>query len=72
MSTQRVERIQVRAFKAFKHLDFKLDGRHLLAYGGNGAEVVAVLDAIHLLAKRSQNDPRRCKQILRSTGSKTC
>ena len=37
MSTQRVERIEVRAFKAFKHLDFKLDGRHLLAHGGNGA-----------------------------------
>ena len=37
MSTQRVERIEVRAFKAFKHLDFKLDGRHLLAFGGNGA-----------------------------------
>jgi energy-coupling factor transporter ATP-binding protein EcfA2 len=37
VSTQRVERIEVRAFKAFKHLDFKLDGRHLLAYGGNGA-----------------------------------
>ncbi len=37
MSTQRVDRIEFRAFKAFKHLDFKLDGRHLLAYGGNGA-----------------------------------
>lgn len=37
MSTQRIERIEVRAFKAFKHLDFKLDGRHLLAYGSNGA-----------------------------------
>lgn len=37
MSTQRVERIEVRAFKAFKHLDFRLDGRNLLAYGGNGA-----------------------------------
>lgn len=37
MSTQRVERIEVRAFKAFKHLDFRLDGRHLLAFGGNGA-----------------------------------
>jgi hypothetical protein len=37
MSTQRLERIEVRSFKAFKHLDFKLDGRHLLAYGGNGA-----------------------------------
>lgn len=37
MSTQRIERIEVRAFKAFKHLDFKLDGRHLLAHGGNGA-----------------------------------
>ena len=31
MSTQRVERIEVRAFKAFKHLNFELDGRHLLA-----------------------------------------
>lgn len=37
MSTQRLERIEIRAFKAFKHLDFKLDGRHLLAHGGNGA-----------------------------------
>jgi energy-coupling factor transporter ATP-binding protein EcfA2 len=37
MSTQRLERIEIRAFKAFKHLDFKLDGRHLLAFGGNGA-----------------------------------
>lgn len=37
MSTLRVQRIEARAFKAFKHLDFKLDGRHLLAYGGNGA-----------------------------------
>jgi hypothetical protein len=37
VSTQRVERIEVRAFKAFKHLDFNLDGRHLLAHGGNGA-----------------------------------
>lgn len=37
MSPQRVERIEVRAFKAFKNLDFNLAGRHLLAYGGNGA-----------------------------------
>jgi predicted ATPase len=37
MSTQRIERIEVRAFKAFKNLDFNLAGRHLLAYGGNGA-----------------------------------
>ncbi len=37
MSTQRLERIEVRAFKAFKHLNFELHGRHLLAYGGNGA-----------------------------------
>jgi ABC-type uncharacterized transport system ATPase subunit len=37
MSTQRIERIEVRAFKAFKHLNFELHGRHLLAYGGNGA-----------------------------------
>ena len=37
MSTQRLERIEVRAFKAFKHLNFELNGRHLLAYGGNGA-----------------------------------
>ncbi len=37
MSTLRVQRIEARAFKAFKHLNFKLDGRHLLAYGGNGA-----------------------------------
>jgi len=37
VSTLRLQRIEARAFKAFKNLDFKLDGRHLLAYGGNGA-----------------------------------
>lgn len=33
----RVQRIEAKAFKAFRNLDFKLDGRHLLAYGDNGA-----------------------------------
>lgn len=33
----RVQHIEAKAFKAFRQLDFKLDGRHLLAYGGNGA-----------------------------------
>lgn len=37
MNTLKIQNIEVRAFKAFEHLDFKLDGRHLLAYGGNGA-----------------------------------
>jgi ABC-type dipeptide/oligopeptide/nickel transport system ATPase subunit len=33
----RIKRIQAQAFKAFRSFDFQLDGRHLLAYGGNGA-----------------------------------
>jgi energy-coupling factor transporter ATP-binding protein EcfA2 len=33
----RIHSIQAKAFKAFRTFDFKLDGRHLLAYGGNGA-----------------------------------
>jgi ABC-type multidrug transport system ATPase subunit len=37
MSTLRIQRIEAKAFKAFKHLDFKLDGRNLLAYGANGS-----------------------------------
>ena len=37
MSTLRIQRIEAKAFKAFRDLDFNLDGRHLLAYGGNGA-----------------------------------
>ena len=39
MSTNalRVQRIEAKAFKAFRNLDFRLDGRNLLAYGGNGA-----------------------------------
>lgn len=37
MNTLKIQNIEVRAFKAFEHLNFKLDGRHLLAYGGNGA-----------------------------------
>lgn len=37
MSSLRIQRIQAQAFKAFNNLDFKLNGRNLLAYGGNGA-----------------------------------
>ena len=37
MNTLKIQNIEVRAFKAFDHLDFKLEGRHLLAYGVNGA-----------------------------------
>lgn len=33
----RLHRIEATAFKAFRSLDFNLNGRHLLAYGGNGA-----------------------------------
>lgn len=33
----RIYSIQAKAFKAFRAFDFKLDGRHLLAFGGNGA-----------------------------------
>lgn len=32
-----LQRIQATAFKAFRSLDFDLAGRHLLAYGANGA-----------------------------------
>lgn len=32
-----LHRIQATAFKAFRSLDFDLQGRHLLAYGANGA-----------------------------------
>lgn len=37
MNTLRIQRIEAKAFKAFKQFDFSLHGRHLLAYGGNGA-----------------------------------
>lgn len=33
----RIERIQAKAFKAFRSFDFELKGRNLLAYGANGA-----------------------------------
>ncbi len=33
----RISRIQANSFKAFRSFDFKLNGRDLLAYGGNGA-----------------------------------
>ncbi len=32
-----IDRIQAQSFKAFRSFDFQLNGRHLLAYGGNGA-----------------------------------
>ena len=33
----KIERIQAKAFKAFRDFDFSLQGRNLLVYGGNGA-----------------------------------
>ena len=56
MSTQRVERIEVRAFKAFKHLDFKLDGRHLLAHGGNGAGKSSLYWALYTFLQSAAKD----------------
>lgn len=37
MSQQRIKSIQIKNFKAFQDLKVNLDGRHLLAYGGNGS-----------------------------------
>lgn len=37
MSQQRIKSIHIKNFKAFQDLEVNLDGRHLLAYGGNGS-----------------------------------
>lgn len=56
MSSLRVQRIEARAFKAFKNLDFTLDGRHLLAYGGNGAGKSSLYWALYTFLQSAPKD----------------
>ncbi|MEO5607631.1 MAG: hypothetical protein ABIR13_08640 [Polaromonas sp.] len=50
----RVQRIEAKAFKAFRNLDFTLDGRHLLAYGGNGAGKSSLYWLLYTLLQSGQ------------------
>jgi AAA15 family ATPase/GTPase len=72
MSTQRLERIEVRAFKAFKHLNFKLDGRHLLAYGGNGAGKSSLYWTLYTFCKVPPKTRPTLPSILMIPGRKAC
>ena len=57
MSTLRIQRIEAKAFKAFKHLDFKLDGRNLLAYGANGSGKSSLYWALYTFLQSAQKEP---------------
>lgn len=57
MSTLRIQRIEAKAFKAFKHLDFKLDGRNLLAYGANGSGKSSLYWTLHTFLQSAQKEP---------------
>lgn len=35
--TSRIQRIEIRNFKAFREFAFDVEGRHLLVYGPNGS-----------------------------------
>ena len=57
MSTLRIQRIEAKAFKAFKHLDFKLDGRNLLAYGANGSGKSSLYWTLYTFLQSAQKQP---------------
>ncbi len=56
MSTLRIQRIEAKAFKAFKHLDFKLDGRNLLAYGANGSGKSSLYWTLYTFLQSAQKE----------------
>lgn len=56
MSTLRIKRIQANAFKAFKHLDFKLNGRNLLAYGANGSGKSSLYWTLYTFLQSAQKE----------------
>ena len=57
MSTLRIQRVEAKAFKAFKHLDFKLDGRNLLAYGANGSGKSSLYWTLYTFLQSAQKEP---------------
>ena len=71
----RIKSIQAKAFKAFRAFDFTLDGRHLLAYGGNGAGKSSLYWLLYTLLQSGQKktedvvkyfDPNNLKNLLNS------
>lgn len=56
MSTLRIQRIEAKAFKAFKHLDFKLDGRNLLVYGANGSGKSSLYWTLYTFLQSAQKE----------------
>ena len=57
MSTLRIQRVEAKAFKAFKHLDFKLDGRNLLVYGANGSGKSSLYWTLYTFLQSAQKEP---------------
>jgi ABC-type dipeptide/oligopeptide/nickel transport system ATPase subunit len=57
MSTLLIQRIEAKAFKAFKHLDFKLDGRNLLVYGANGSGKSSLYWTLYTFLQSAQKEP---------------
>ena len=57
MSTLRIQRIEAKAFKAFKHLDFKLNGRNLLVYGANGSGKSSLYWTLYTFLQSAQKEP---------------
>lgn len=69
----RIKKIQAKSFKAFRSFDFSLDGRHLLAYGGNGAGKSSLYWLLYTLLQSGQKktedvvkyfDPNNLKNLL--------
>ena len=51
-----LHRIEAKAFKAFRSLDFNLNSRHLLAYGGNGAGKSSLYWLLHTFFQSGQKN----------------
>lgn len=56
----RLHRIEIRNFKAFREFALDLEGRHLLAYGGNGSGKSSLYWALYTFLQSARKQPKGC------------